>query len=195
MFSGIITETGTVADVLPNAIRVGAHAAFVRNLVRGTSVSVDGACLTVVSKDISSFTTDIMPETKRRTTLGSLRVGETVNLELPVTASSFLSGHIVQGHVDGIGTLKHVKKDGDSHIFSITVPHTLARYIAPKGSVTVSGVALTVIAVRSSSFSAGIIPHTFRTTTMHRLAVRDSVNIEVDVLAKYVEKFTRKHSQ
>jgi len=157
------------------------------------SVAVNGACLTVVGKKGISFIADIMPETARRTTLGRLRRKTPVNLELPATPASFLSGHIVQGHIDGIGSVKKIVKDGGSHILTIAIPRVLGRYIVPKGSVAINGVSLTIITARSSMFTAGIIPHTFRVTMLGTLAPGDTVNIEVDVLAKYAEKFARKH--
>lgn len=193
MFTGIITETGTIANVSRSKIAIRASRAVLRTLDHGTSIAVDGACLTVIAKNKSSFAADIMPETMRRTTLGRLRRGDTVNLELPATPSSLLSGHIVQGHIDGIGTLKQIKIESDSHIFSISVPRTLARYIVEKGSVTVNGVALTVIDVRASEFTVSIIPHTWKMTMIHTLKPNDHINIEVDVLGKYIEKLIRKH--
>ncbi|HEY9585146.1 MAG TPA: riboflavin synthase [Candidatus Paceibacterota bacterium] len=194
MFTGIITETGTVASVSRSNIAIRASAPFVRKLRRGASVAVDGACLTVVAKDARSFTADIMPETQKRTALGALRRHDTVNLELPATPSSFLSGHIVQGHIDGIGTVKKILKKSTGHIFSFSVLPSIARYIVPKGSVAIQGVSLTVISVRSTTFTVGVIPHTLRATAMRRLVPEDTVNIEVDVLAKYAERFAQKHT-
>ena len=193
MFTGIITETGVVANVSRANIAIRASAPFVRKLRYGASVAVDGACLTVVAKDARSFTADIMPETQKRTVIGALRRGDTVNLELPATPSSFLSGHIVQGHIDGIGTVKKILKKSPSHIFSFSVLPSIARYIVTKGSVAIQGVSLTVISVRSTTFTVGVIPHTFRGTAMRQLVPGDSVNIEVDVLAKYVKRFAQKH--
>ncbi len=188
MFTGIITETGTVADVSRSDISIRASGLFLRKLKSGTSVSVDGACLTVTAKNKSSFTADIMPETKRRTTLGNLRRGDTVNLELPATPNSFLSGHIVQGHVDGTGVVTKMRKEGASYILSFSCPRPLARSVVEKGSIALNGVSLTVIDAGASGFTVGIIPHTWQVTALHKLKRGGRVNIETDVLAKYAEK-------
>jgi len=188
MFTGIITETGTVADVSRSDISIRTSGLFLRKLRSGTSVSIDGACLTVTSKNKNSFTADIMPETKRRTTLGNLRRGDTINLELPATPDSLLSGHIVQGHVDGTGMLTKIRKEGASYILSFSIPRPLTRAVVEKGSITINGVSLTVIDAGASGFTAGIIPHTWKVTALHKLKRGDRVNIETDVLAKYAEK-------
>ena len=194
MFTGIITDTGSVKRVSRSRIVVKTRRGMLRTLKRGASISVDGACLTVVSKGSDFFAADIMPETARRTMLSALERGAKVNLELPVTPSSFLSGHIVQGHIDGIGQLKHIRTQGADQILSFAVAHNLSRYIVGKGSIAVNGVSLTVTKASRLSFSVGVIPHTWQTTMFHELSPGDRVNIEVDVLAKYVEKFVRKHS-
>jgi len=194
MFTGIITETGTVASVSRSNIAIRVSTPFVRKLRRGTSVAVDGACLTVVAKDARSFTADIMPETQKRTALGALRRHDTVNLELPATPSSFLSGHIVQGHVDGTGVLEKIRKEGTSHILSFSVPRSLARSVIEKGSIALNGISLTVINASVSGFTVGIIPHTWKTTALHKLKRGGRVNVETDILAKYVEKIIKQRS-
>ncbi|TSC86585.1 MAG: riboflavin synthase [Parcubacteria group bacterium Gr01-1014_8] len=191
MFTGIITHTGTISRTSPSKIAIRADRDFVQKLGYGTSVSVGGVCLTVISKNSDSFSADIMPETARRTTLGSLHRGDLVNLEHPATPLSFLSGHIVQGHIDGIGTLRQIRAHKMGWIVSIASPAALLRYIVAKGSIAVNGISLTVIGRGRSYFTVGIIPHTWKTTTFHELAQGSSVNIEVDVLAKYVETFVR----
>ncbi|MDO8561357.1 MAG: riboflavin synthase [bacterium] len=188
MFTGIITHTGIVADKTRNTLAVRASSDILRSLKKGGSIAVDGACLTVTAKTGDSFSADVMPETFKRTNFGSLENGNLVNLELPATPQTFLSGHIVQGHVDAVGTVKEVKKDGNQFTLSISVPKQVSRYIVSKGSVTVNGVSLTVMNARPGVFSVGIIPHTWKSTMFHTLRPKMEVNVEVDVLAKYVEK-------
>lgn len=189
MFTGIITHTGTIAQKTRATLRVRASRGIVRALKKGGSIAVDGVCLTVTAKTADSFSADVMPETFNRTNLGTLGNGDLVNLELPATPQTFLSGHIVQGHIDAMGIVKEIKKDGNQFTLSISVPRQLSRYIPPKGSITVNGVSLTVINARPGIFSVGIIPHTWESTMFHILQPKQPVNIEVDVLAKYIEKF------
>lgn len=192
MFTGIITETGVVSSRAPARISIRASRNFVRALARGASVALDGACLTVVAKGKNSFSADIMPETARRTTLSDLRRGTSVNLELPATPASFLSGHIVQGHVDGVGTVEEIRKDGSDRILKIAIPRNLARYVVSKGSIALNGISLTVIQAGRGYFTVGIIPHTWNTTNLCTVMRGNAVNVEVDVLAKYVEKLVKK---
>ena len=194
MFTGIITHRGTVTDKSRSKITIRTSRRLLHKLHTGASISVDGACLTVVAKKKNSFSADIMPETAKRTILGNLERGASVNLELPATLATFLSGHVVQGHIDGLGTLKEIRKHGTQYTLSIAVPRTLSRYIVPKGSVAINGISLTVIEAQSSRFTVGIIPHTWDVTMLHELVPGNRVNIEMDVLAKYIEKFVRKHS-
>ncbi len=193
MFTGIITETGTIAQISRSKIAIGASHALLHKLYIGDSIAVDGACLTIFEKDDESFTADIMAETVRCTSLGSLRLGNAVNLEIPATPTSLLSGHIVHGHIDCAGVLKNIRQNGTSHICSISLPRTFTRYIVEKGSIAVNGISLTVIDVGASSFTVGIIPHTWKTTTFHKLRVGASVNIETDIIGKYMEKLVSKH--
>ncbi|MEK7133813.1 MAG: riboflavin synthase [Patescibacteria group bacterium] len=189
MFTGIITHTGEVVSKRGGRLGVKVSADIVRLLKTGASVSVDGACLTVTSRARTSFEVDVMPETFRRTALGDRAVGNKVNMELPIRPSGFISGHIVQGHIDGVGTIRKIKKEGNSYILTIEVPQKISRYLVGKGSVTVNGVALTVIDSGTRSFTTGIIPHTWANTTLRSISVGDAVNIEVDIIAKYVAKF------
>ena len=188
MFTGIITHTGTVAEISRTTLTIHAEQDILRALKYGGSIAVDGMCLTVTSKNTNSFSADVMPETFRRTNFSSLTAKSIVNLELPVTPQTFLSGHIVQGHVDAVGTVKGIKKDGKQFTLSISVSKRISRYIVPKGSITINGVSLTVIETRSTGFTVGIIPHTWKSTMFHTLKPRSPVNIEVDILAKYTEK-------
>lgn len=188
MFTGIITHTGTIKSATPSRIVVRAPRGMVGKLRRGASIAVDGACLTVTDKTEGTFTADIMEETARVTTLGSLRSGAVMNLELPATPMSFLAGHIVQGHVDGIGIVKKITNAGNSHVLAIAIPKTVVRCVVPKGSIAINGVSLTVMSVRGSVVEIGIIPHTGDVTNLYALVVGSRVNIEVDILAKYVQR-------
>jgi riboflavin synthase len=154
----------------------------------GDSIAVDGVCLTVVAHDDQTFTADVMAETLQRSSLGSLRAGSRVNLERPVTASARLGGHLVQGHVDGVGRLESRTPGDGWHLVRLQMPAGLARYVVEKGSITVDGVSLTVVSVGPDWFTVGLVPATLEHTTLGRKQPGDPVNLEVDVLAKYVEK-------
>ena len=188
MFTGIITHTGTVVDKKRNTLAIYAGRDILRALKKGGSVAVDGACLTVTRKAASSFSADVMPETFKGTNFGILKSGDLVNLELPATPQTFLSGHIVQGHVDAVGTVKAIKKIGTQFTLSISIQKPISRYVVSKGSIAVNGVSLTIVDSRLGSFSVGIIPYTWHATMFHTLKPKARVNIEVDILAKYVEK-------
>jgi riboflavin synthase len=189
MFTGIITESGMIRSRSRSGISIRASRTLVHKLNLGVSIAVDGACLTVVKKDKNTFSAGIMPETARKTTLSAFRRGVHVNLELPATPATFFSGHIVQGHVDGVGIVQDIRKDGSGRLLKIVIPSTLARYVVPKGSVALNGISLTVVGSGRDHFTVGIIPHTLKVTNLCTLQRGDAVNIEVDVLAKYVEKF------
>ncbi len=192
MFTGIITHTGKVADISHSEIKIRASNNLVRKLDIGASISVNGTCLTVTQKKGDSFAADVMPETRVRTNLQYLKHRKLVNLELPTTPNAFLSGHLVQGHVDGTARLEHIIKKGASRILKFSFPPTLSKYVVEKGSIAVDGVALTVVEARKSYFSVGIIPHTWKATAMHTIRVGDVTNIEVDIVAKYIEKLLKK---
>ena len=169
-------------------LTIRAERDIARKLKKGDSIAVQGMCLTVTEKRGDSFSADVMPETFKRTNFSSLTAKSIVNLELPATPKSFLSGHIVQGHIDTVGTVKGIKKEGNQFTLSISIPRQLSRYISSKGSITVNGVSLTIIEAGLSRFSVGIIPHTWKSTMFHTLKPKFLVNIEVDILAKYTEK-------
>ena len=186
MFTGIVEEVGVVAKISDDGMTVRATQ-VTEDLKLGDSIAVNGTCLTAVSFDRTEFSVDLSPETVRRTSLGRLSVGGPVNLERALLASDRMGGHIVQGHVDGIGRVMSTKRDGDSTIFRIRVPKRLNRYIVEKGFVAVDGISLTVVKIGASSFTLAVIPYTLKNTNLAALSVGDRVNLEADILAKYVE--------
>ena len=186
MFTGIVEEVGVVAKISDNGMTVLATK-VTEDLKLGDSIAVNGTCLTAVSFDRTEFSVDLSPETVRRTSLGRLSVGGPVNLERALLASDRMGGHIVQGHVDGTGRIMSTKRDGDSTIFRIRAPKRLNRYIVEKGFVAVDGISLTVVKIGASSFTLAVIPYTLKNTNLAALSVGDRVNLEADILAKYVE--------
>jgi len=191
MFTGIITHLGTVKEKTENDLKIATTSELLKKLSLGTSIAVNGICLTVVSKDKTSFTINFMPETAEKTNIKYLNTGTDVNLELPATADTLLSGHIVQGHVDGSAKINSIVKKGNSYIFAFSIPKNLKKYIVEKGSIAVNGISLTVIAVTKDEFTVGIIPHTWAHTMLHQAQVSDFVNLEIDVLAKYLENLIK----
>lgn len=200
MFTGIVEELGEVAalESLPDAARLSVRARVAGDDVSlGDSISVNGVCLTVTGwddegQDASPASRclhfDVMAESLQRSSLGDLQPGDRVNLERAVTASTRLGGHVVQGHVDGVGTVAVREPAEHWEIVKISAPESVTRYLVEKGSVTVDGVSLTVTASDDSGFAVSLIPETLRRTTLGRRAVGEQVNLEVDVIAKYVEK-------
>lgn len=195
MFTGIIEELGSVRSVShsPEGSRIEIVCRRVLDGARaGDSTAVNGVCLTLVEISSDSFAADVSHETLSRTTLGTLAVGSSANLERPLTPSTRLGGHIVQGHVDGVGELLDVEPSGDGFVLSFALPENLGRYIVEKGSVAVDGISLTVASVGSNAgidtFTVAIIPHTWSATNLCSLAKGTGVNIEVDIIAKYVER-------
>jgi riboflavin synthase len=197
MFTGIVAELGTVTavDRGPESMRLTVEAAVASELELGASVSVDGVCLTAADVTPGGFTADVMGETLARTTIGELATGRQVNLELAVTPTGRLGGHIVQGHVDGVGRLLTRRHGTDWDTVEIELPAGLARYVVEKGSITVSGVSLTVAGIAGTTVTIGLIPETLTRTTLGGLEPGDPVNIEVDVLAKYIERMLVDHAE
>jgi riboflavin synthase len=187
MFTGLVKSTGTVASLAGGRLRVDAPL----ELSEGDSVAINGVCLTATAVGAGGFEADVMPETLRRTALGVLAEGDRVNLELPLRASDRLDGHIVQGHVDGTGTVESVTDDGFARVVRISAPSELLRYVVEKGSIAVDGVSLTVAETDDGGFAVALIPETLERTTLGAAAPGQAVNLEVDVLAKYVEKLAR----
>ena len=186
MFTGIVEEVGTVAKISDNGMTVRASKVM-EGLKLGDSIAVNGACLTAVNFTESEFSVDLSPETMRRTALGGLSNGSVVNLERALLVSDRMGGHIVQGHVDGTGRVMSIKPEGDSQIFRIRVPKRLSRYVVEKGFIAVDGISLTVVKRGASSFTLAVIPYTSDNTNLAALSVGDRVNLEADILAKYVE--------
>ena len=196
MFTGIIEEAGAVDSIVTKA--AGARlkvrcATVMSDMTEGASIAVNGVCLTAVDLRPDSFSADLAPETLRRSNLGDLRAGSRVNLERPMSPAGRLSGHIVQGHVDGTGEFLSLESLGDENWWlRIRVPAELDRYLVHKGSIAIDGISLTIAALESDVLSVTIIPHTYRNTTLGGYRAGAHVNLECDVLAKHVEKLLAK---
>lgn len=191
MFTGIVEELGSVKAVEErgDAIRLTVAAGTVlEGTGLGDSIAVNGCCLTVAERGDDAWVADVMQETLDKTTLAGLRAGDAVNLERAVTMATRLGGHLVQGHVDGVGTVLARTASDNWEVVEISVPSHLAHYLVDKGSITVDGVSLTVVEARPDSFTVSLIPETLARTTLGRRAVGDRVNLEADVIAKHVEK-------
>lgn len=199
MFTGIVEETGVVAGIQPTAdsIRLTILARTAACGVRlGDSIAVNGCCLTVVkmtsAKGGRRLRFDLLQETWKRTNLSSLTVGAAVNLERALAVGDRLGGHFVTGHIDGTGTITRWERSGQDHVLDIAAPADVRRYVVFKGSVAVDGISLTVAAVTKAGFRVWIIPHTFQVTALRERQVGDRVNLEADLLGKYVERFVKK---
>ena len=192
MFTGIIVATGRLTALADKGgdLELGMDAGDLdlATVRLGDSISVQGACLTVTRKQGTEFFADVSRETMAKTTLGLLRVGSRVNLEPSLKAGDALGGHLVSGHVDAVGQLLEVHADARSWRLVFEVPESLARFVAPKGSICLNGVSLTVNGVTGRSFDVNIIPHTHRATTLGELQPGDGVNVEIDVIARYLDR-------
>ena len=186
MFTGIIEETGTVLDRQESALTIRADTVM-PGMQLGDSMAVNGACLTVVAFEDDQFRVDLAPETLRRTALGQLEKGGSVNLERPVAVGGRLGGHIVQGHIDATGRIASIRPEGDCFIFRIRAPKRLMPYIVEKGFIAVDGISLTVVDKRDTAFTLSVIPYTLQNTNLRTKSANDRVNLEGDILAKYVE--------
>lgn len=199
MFTGIVESTGSIAAVERNpdsAVITITAPKVLSDATLGASIAVDGVCLTVIGFTGETFRADVMLETLQRTTLGKLEPGSAVNLERAMPANGRFGGHIVQGHIDGTGTVEQITVEDDWTTMRFSIPREISPYIVEKGSITVNGVSLTVVAVSeitdsNPQFSVSLIPTTLAETNLGSLAVGDSVNIEVDALAKYVERLIK----
>ena len=194
MFTGIVEEMGTL-----KAIRKGPHSAVLEiqakvvleDIHLGDSIAVNGVCLTATSYSPTGFTADVMHETLNRSALATLRPGSRVNLERAMAANGRFGGHIVAGHVDGVGTVQRITRDDNAIWYTIAAGPEILRYVVEKGSITIDGISLTVASVETDRFSVSLIPHTAAVTTLGRKRVGDVVNLETDIIGKYVEKLLR----
>ena len=197
MFTGIVQGTGTVTEKRPagGGMVFGLEAGFdLTDPEEGESIAVNGTCLTAREINGRRFLVDVSPETLSRTGLGFLKVGSRVNLERALRLSDRLGGHLVSGHVDDLGRVEERQARGDFTLFTFSLDEGLARYIIEKGSITINGVSLTVNSCRGNRFSVSIIPHTLAVTTLGELKIGDRVNLEVDIIGKYVEKLLAEQS-
>jgi riboflavin synthase len=197
MFTGIVEEVGTLRriDLRPAAATVAVSAAVVLEGTRvGDSILTDGVCLTVTLLDDGGFTADAMPETLRRTTLGERRPGDGLNLERALTLRSRLGGHLVSGHIDGVGMVRETRPEGDAMVISIEAPAEVAEVSVPQGSIAVDGVSLTLVAVERRTLRVSLIPHTAAVTTLARLSPGRRVNLEADLIGRYVKAFLDRRS-
>jgi len=190
MFTGIVAAVGTVSSATPGAggirLRVAAGGLDLGDVAVGDSIAVNGVCLTVVARGAGEFEADVSRETLACT--AGFAAGDRVNLEKALRLADRLGGHLVSGHVDGVGAVARCDRAGDNRVLAVSAPRELAKYIGRKGSVTVNGVSLTVNEVNEAQFVVNLIPHTLAATNLGRLRVGDKVNLEVDVLARYVER-------
>jgi len=194
MFKGIVEGTGKILKIAPlkNGSRLNIETPFsLKSVKKGDSIAVNGCCLTVVAKKGGFFAADLSHETLRVTNLKVARIGTLVNLERPLRLSDRIDGHLVQGHVDGVGKILGIKKPGDSWEIEVECPGSLRRYVIPKGSITVDGISMTVNRLTPKSFTLVVIPHTFQVTNLKAKRAGDPVNLEVDMIGKYLESLTR----
>jgi riboflavin synthase len=190
MFTGLVQGIGSVAEIerSEDGARITIATPLVAELSAGDSIAINGVCLTAVTINDGSFAADAMNETLLRSSLGDLASGSEVNLELPLRATDRLGGHVVQGHVDGVGTIAGVADDGFARRIEIEAPAEVLRYVVQKGSIAVDGISLTVAGLNDRSFTVSLIPETLERTNLGNAGAGNRVNLEVDVLAKYVEK-------
>ncbi|NUT59364.1 MAG: riboflavin synthase [Agromyces sp.] len=190
MFTGLVADKGTVTavDATADGVRLAVETSLAPEIAEGDSVAVNGVCLTATAIAGGRFTADVMHETLRRSSLAEVAEGAPVNIELPLRATDRLGGHVVQGHVDGLGTIREIREDGFSRVVEVAAPAETLRYVVEKGSIAVDGISLTVASVTDDSFSVALIPETLERTNLGAASPGQPVNLEVDVLAKYVEK-------
>lgn len=187
MFTGIVEEMGRVVETRPDGLTLRAEKVLAGTAI-GDSICVNGVCLTVTTLDGDRFTVGVVPETLRRSNLGALQVGQGVNLERALTPQSRMGGHYVQGHVDGVGTIEAVVSEREALLIRIAAPEPIMRYVVEKGFICVDGISLTIVDRDDRSFRLTVIPFTQAATTLGRKGPGDPVNLEVDILAKYVEQ-------
>ena len=194
MFSGIIETTGAITkiDTIAEGVRLTLQTSIPgQEVSMGESICINGTCLTVTVIGEGELSFDVSAESLRRTNLGDLHIGDNVNLERSLRLDDRLSGHLVFGHVDGVGQVQSIQPEGDSFLYTFVIPTALSRYVVEKGSVAVDGISLTVFDCKPTEFTCAIIPHTHEVTTLHRRKPGDRVNIEGDMQGKYIEKFVQ----
>jgi riboflavin synthase len=192
MFTGIIEEVGIIKGIQKGAnwsVMTIQAASILKDVQLGDSIAVNGICLTVTSFKASQFTVDVMPETMDKTSLSELSIGAQVNLERAMTAGGRFGGHFVSGHVDGTGTISSIQNYGNAVLFDIKAPESLLYYMIPKGSITIDGISLTILDIESDRFRVSVIPHTLDHTVLKTKQAGHKVNLECDMIGKYIEKF------
>ena len=197
MFTGLVQDLGTVASVqdTDDGVRLRLRTTLAGDVREGDSVAVNGVCLTATGIADGAFAADVMHETLRRSSLAGVEPGGSVNLELPLRAADRMGGHVVQGHVDGVGSVLEVRADGFARIVVVTAPVELLRYVVEKGSIAIDGVSLTVASVSDAQFTVSLIPETLARTTLGATEPGSRVNLEVDIMAKYAEKMLGAHAR
>jgi len=199
MFTGIIQSKGSIKEIFSSSdgarLKINTHALDLSDTNVGDSIAVDGVCLTVTELTESSFTADVSNETLTCTTFSALKQGKNVNLERSLRVNQGIDGHLVSGHVDGIGVTNSIEKDGDSVRIKIEVQGDIIKYIAKKGSICINGVSLTVNSVENNFFDVNIVPHTLSATTLGELSLQSNVNIEIDQIARYVERLLSQNEE
>ncbi len=197
MFTGLVQDLGTVSAVeaTPDGVRLVVASALTGELSEGDSVSVNGVCLTATAIAGGRFSADVMHETLRRCTLADVGEGAHVNLELPLRAADRLGGHVVQGHADGVGTVREAREDGFARVVTIEAPPELLRYVVEKGSIAVDGISLTVAGVTERTFEVALIPETLERTTLGKRREGDRVNLECDVVARHLQRLLEKSGE
>ena len=199
MFTGIIQSKGSIKEIFSSSdgarLKINTHALDLSDTNVGDSIAVDGVCLTVTELTESSFTADVSNETLTCTTFSALKQGKNVNLERSLRVNQGIDGHLVRGHVDGIGAVNSIEKDGDSVRIKIEVQGDIIKYIAKKGSICINGVSLTVNSVENNFFDVNIVPHTLSATTLGDLSLQSNVNIEIDQIARYVERLLSQNEE
>jgi len=199
MFTGIIQSKGSIKEIFSSSdgarLKINTNALDLSDTNVGDSIAVDGVCLTVTELTGSSFTADVSNETLTCTTFSALKQGKNVNLERSLRVNQGIDGHLVSGHVDGIGAVNSIEKDGDSVRIKIEVQGDIIKYIAKKGSICINGVSLTVNSVENNFFDVNIVPHTLSATTLGDLSLQSNVNIEIDQIARYVERLLSQNEE
>ena len=199
MFTGIIQSKGSIKEIFSSSdgarLKINTNALDLSDTNVGDSIAVDGVCLTVTELTESSFTADVSNETLTCTTFSALKQGKNVNLERSLRVNQVIDGHLVSGHVDGIGAVNSIEKDGDSVRIKIEVQGDIIKYIAKKGSICINGVSLTVNSVENNFFDVNIVPHTLSATTLGDLSLQSNVNIEIDQIARYVERLLSQNEE